>query len=589
MSYEYLKGMGAAGMSNQGNQGMSNQGRQSPPPSSDPPPGGGAGQFGRTQQNAGASNQNAGANNRGMSNQGNQGAQGSQNTPAVNFVGVAYRVEPAVPAGSVKTLPAERVELKEYCKRRFGATSAFYTGKVRLDPSFTHMTAVILSEYRNNAAVVRDMLTSPPDTAVTLADITAFKAWWKKCHLPTFTLFEIRQSNATWVPQAPSLNFKRTFKVTNACPAGADKTRFFQYKVTATAAQLLTQEVERQRVETVNRSTAAESRAEEEARVAQEALTAAQTQLRDLQTQLDTSRADLTTSRADLTAARNEATRWREEATKATTRANELQTAIDGLGKNINTLTNQLAATTSPEAAAILQAQIADLTGQLSTAQTLQAEAIAQAQAAQAAAAQTETVVAQTEVVVAQTQAAVDTTAAQVEALEPWYIKYKWYLVGAAVLAGGAYWYMNKQKAAAVPAPTKNWLPEPTSARRPSGLRRNAYDDPNQSDSGRPPRNAPKIIWNLFLNMARSARENGGNSPDASIYWSRRGKQWSIGDNFDRYGHFIAKPTGSGEYSLIYRGEWGDEPISLKHAMRQARRFFEEGGAADAFRCTMGG
>jgi predicted nucleic acid-binding Zn-ribbon protein len=463
MSYEYLKGMGAAGVSNQGNQGISDRGRQSPPPSSNPPPGGGAGQFGRTQQNAGMSNQG----NAGMTN---RGATPARTAAPTGFVFQAYVIEPAVPAGSVKTLPDERVELKQYCRNRFGATNVFNVDKARLDPSFTYMKAETLAEYRNARYVVRDMMAAPPDAAVTVADIAAFKAWWRRCHPSTYTLFEIRKSNATWVPQALSLSYKRTFKAAGNCPAGATKTSMFEYKVGNTAAELLTQERERQRVETLNRSTAVASRAEEEARVAREALTVAQNQLRDLQTQLDKSRGDLTT-------ARNEATMWRTAAEEATKKATDLQTAIDGLGQNITALTNQLAATTSPEAAAILQAQIADLTGQLSTAQTLQADAIAQAQAAQAAAAQTEANAAQAEVVVAQTQVAVETTVAQVSELEPWYIKYKWYLVGAAVLAGGAYWYMNKQKAAAapalVPALTKNWLPEPTSPRRPSGLNRN--------------------------------------------------------------------------------------------------------------------
>jgi hypothetical protein len=339
------------------------------------------------------------------------------------------------------------------------------------------MNANTLATYRNAVAVVVDMLRGASDTSLTVADVGAIKAWWEKCHKPTWFIFKTRttggstwRKDAMWVPVRLAMAYKATYKVTKACPAAAAKKTLFEYKVGNTAAQLLTQEVERQRVETLNRSTAGASRAEEEARVAREALTAAQTQLRDLQTQLDKSRGDLTT-------ARNEATRWRTAAEEATKKANDLQTAIDGLGQNIDALTNQLAATTSPEAAAILQAQIADLTGQLSTAQTLQADAIAQAQAAQAAAAQTEANAAQAEVVVAQTQVAVDTTVTQVSELEPWYIKYKWYLVGAAVLAGGAYWYMNKQKAAAapalVPALTKNWLPEPTSPRRPSGLNRN--------------------------------------------------------------------------------------------------------------------
>ena len=58
------------------------------------------------------------------------------------------------------------------------------------------------------------------------------------------------------------------------------------------------------------------------------------------------------------------------------------------------------------------------------------------------------------------------------EGLEPWYMQYKWYLLGGlAVLAGGYWWYTKKYQPAAAMA--KNGLPVPTSARRPSGLNRN--------------------------------------------------------------------------------------------------------------------
>jgi hypothetical protein len=309
------------------------------------------------------------------------------------------------------------------------------------------------------------MMRGPKDSAVTIADIAAFKAWWKKCHVATFTLFDIRQRDATFVPLPLSSNYKRTFKSRGTCPSAVttpNKTALFEYKSVVTAAQLLEQE--RQRQATVSQDRSAADR--EAKRVAEAALAAAQAQLVDLQTRL-------TQSQGDVTAARNEATRWRTAAEEATKKANDLQTSIDGLQKNINTLTNQLAMTTSPEAAALLQAQLADLTSQLSTAQTLQAEAIAQANAAQVAASQTTIAANQAEVVVAQTQTVVDTVAAQVSELSPWYIKYKWFLVGGAVLAVGAYWYMNKQKATAVPVLAKNGLPVPTSARRPSGLRGN--------------------------------------------------------------------------------------------------------------------
>jgi hypothetical protein len=386
----------------------------------------------------------------------NRGATPAQPAAPAGFVFQAYVIEPAVPAGSVKTLPDERVELKQYCRNRFGATNIFNVDKARLDPSFTYMKAETLAEYRNARYVVRDMMAAPPDAAVTVADIAAFKAWWRRCHPSTYTLFEIRKSNATWVPQALSLSYKRTFKAAGNCPTGATKTSMFEYKVGNTAAELLAQE--RQRQATVSQAKAA---ADAKAlKIAKDALK---------------------TAKDAAAAAKKEADRLKSEAKKqqgiakkAVDKATTLQGDVNKLNSTIDGLNKQLAAAPSADAVAALQQQITDLINQVATAQAAQADAVAQAQAAQAAANQTAAAVPQAEAVVDQTQATVEVVAAQADVLEPWYMTYKWHLLaGAAALAGGVYWYMNKQKTAAVPALTKNWLPEPTSPRRPSGLNRN--------------------------------------------------------------------------------------------------------------------
>lgn len=548
MSYEYLKGMGGGEAIVYGE---TTRDLNRTPPAETPPP---ATSSNTAQRTSGATTGSKSIGTKTTYSSKSITSGGAQRTSGVvaGAKGIGKKsigtgsstVDPPVPAGSVKTEPAERVQLKEWCRRVFGQNSAFYKEKLRIDPNFTYLQAASLAVYRNAVAVVIDMLRGYRDASATVSEISGFKAWWLKCHPVTFHLFSMQQQaqDASWVPLAQSAAYRTKYKATNTCPPRAEKTSLFEYKTVTTASQLLGRETTRKQNEVVEK--------------AADALVVA----------------DEATAEAD---------GLRREAADARARIDGLNSSITSMQDTIDSLNRQIASSPSSDAVTLLQTQINDLMQQLALAQAqvpvAQVQADTTAVVAEQATQQADELVAEADAIVAETQ--------------PWYLRYKWYLLGgAAVLAGGAYWFMSKRPQA-VPTMVKNWLPEPTSPRRPSGLRRNIsnYDDPSESDSGRPPRNAPKIIWNLFLNMARSARENGGNSPDASIYWSHRGKQWSIGDNFDRYGHFIVKRDDSGSYSIIYRGEWGDEPISLKHAMRQARRFFEEGGAADAFRCTMGG
>ena len=527
MSYEYLKGMSGADVY----QGATTSiGR--PPAEETPPP---ATNSGGAQRTSGAAAGSTGIGKKRAASSVAAASSGAQRTAGVVYgaKGIGAKststgsstVEPPVPAGSVRTEPAERVQLKEWCRRVFGQNSAFYKEKLRIDPNFTYLQAASLAGYRNAVAVVIDMLRGYRDASATVSEISGFKAWWLKCHPVTFHLFSMQQQaqDASWVPLAQFTAYRTKYKTTNTCPPRAERTSLFEYKTVTTASQLSAQDRTRKQNEVVEK--------------AADAVVVAD-------------------------AAVEEANRLKQEAADARAQIDGLNSSIRSMQETIDQLNRQIASSPSSDAVARLQTQITDLMKQLAAAQArvpvVQVQAQETAAVAEQATQQADELVAEADAIFAETQ--------------PWYLRYKWYLLGgAALLAGGAYWFMNKHPKA-VPAIIKNWLPEPTSPRRPSGLRGN----PEEFDSGRPPRNAPKMIWNLFLNMARSARETGGESPSASIYWSHDGKEWSIGDNFDRYGHFIVRSTGPGKYRMTYRGAWGDLPINPQQALKQARHFFDD-------------
>ena len=443
MSYEYLKGMGEVTSQ------TSRSGLTPPPPSGTPST------LVLNAQLFGAS------------------APAPATTPnaaPVNIVIQAVAFEPTVPAGSVKTSTGERVQLKEWCRRVFGETSGFYKEKLQKDPSFTYVPAATLAGYRNAVAVVIDMLRGYRNTNVTLADVTAFKSWWQRCHPMTYHLFSMQpqvQQDTMWVPLVQSNNYNMQYKATNACPTGTAKTNFFEYKQVVTSAQLLAQEKTRQ--QNVQAATSATNKisADESAARAKDA----------------TAKADAANRLA--ADAQKRADAWKSESDKAKQNSKSLQKSVTDMQKTIDDLNKRLSDemnrapkfvsdSLSPKSLSLpdskvvsdLQNQITALTQQLAAAQAQVPVVAAQAETTQATADQT---MADAN----QAQAVAEMVSAEAAALQPWYIQYKWYLLGgAAILAAGAYWYMSKRPGS-VPAIVKNWLPEPTSPRHPSGLKRN--------------------------------------------------------------------------------------------------------------------
>ena len=59
------------------------------------------------------------------------------------------------------------------------------------------------------------------------------------------------------------------------------------------------------------------------------------------------------------------------------------------------------------------------------------------------------------------------------------------------------------------------------------------------------PRNAPNDIRVVFDAMMESAASKKYEGP-YSIYWSRNGDEWGVGDNMDRVGHIIRKVLPDG-------------------------------------------
>jgi flagellar biosynthesis chaperone FliJ len=418
MSYERLYGMGAAGVATASGAGMSTTGSSmfsNLPPLTAP-----AAAPARTTP-ATATGPTAPA--------ATPAAAAARNTISIVGLGIkAIAVKPKIPSGSVATKAEERTELKEWCRQTLGQNGAFYKEKLKTDPNFTYMNANTLSKYRNSGAVVTDMFRGQGDSAATASDVTAFKTWWAKCHLATWVLFKLRQKswykNDSWVPLKLSTEFKRLYKTNKACPTGTAQRSLFEYLTTANASTML-----------------------KETKVQQ-----------DVQ-----AKADADAVKKALAIAKAEQDRLKKEADKAKKVSAKLNETIIETKNTIDQLNQKLAGSVSASVVTDLQAQITALQTQLANAQAQAPAVQAEAQAAEAVAVEVTQEVAQVE------QVAQEVVAQS----EPWYIQYKWHLLaGAAALAGGAYWYMNKQKAAA-PVPTKNWLPEPTSPRHPSGLRRN--------------------------------------------------------------------------------------------------------------------
>ena len=246
MTYEYLKGMGAtdtlqvnAGVSNKsfggGNLLFNNfgAGTASPPPAS--PPAGG------TRKTIADMNFGAGT-----------GAGAGSPSPNLLAFAVAAVPKTAVPSGSVTTKPEERAGLKEWCRQIFGQNGAFYKEKLAKDPSFTYMNANTLARYRNGVETVVDMIRGQGDSAVTVGDVAALKAWWLKCHKETYFIFSLRYKDwgksDTWVPLKLSTAWKVSFKATGACPNARAKKLLFEYLAHTLASDLLKEEAAKKRL-----------------------------------------------------------------------------------------------------------------------------------------------------------------------------------------------------------------------------------------------------------------------------------------------------------------------------------------------------
>jgi hypothetical protein len=325
--------------------------------------------------------------------------------------------------------------LKAWFQQTQGST--LYNNHIASDPGFTYVNATILAAYRNSVETVSDMLRGAAAGNLTVAEITAFKAWWSKCHKNTYTVFtQIYRSSGksdTWVPLKPVTLWKQPvagrqmYKTSGNCPTLAEQKATFEYLAHTTPSALLQEESQRQ----------------------QAALKAA---------------ADRASS--DAAAAQKAADDWKNAAVQANSKVTDLQNNTTALQNQINTLNQQLAAAPSQDAVAALQAQVQELMSQLVAAQT-------QVQTAQVQAQQVNEVAVQADVAATEAQELATQADQLYSEVAPWYIQYKWYLLGGLVVVGaGAYWwYTKRHRSAAVMA--KNGLPVPTSARRPSGLRGN--------------------------------------------------------------------------------------------------------------------
>ncbi len=378
---------------------------------------------------------------------------GSSSAQNIKIIAVAKKLEPAPPSGCVRVLEPERAELKAWFKIHFspngtGGPGTAWNEKMRLDPNFTYMQAETLAKYRNAKSVLVSMVAAGSDSGFTVAQINEIKKWWWKCHKPTYAMAAISQwrTNANWMPKGIANHYRQYARSygwgkDKACPDAATKTSLFEFVATSNKTTLLNQELGRRTTEN---------------KVVADAATKA-----------------LNEANAKVNAAAVEADRLKREAEEAKKAATSLQSTIDANQKRINELTNSLAAAPDQKSVSALQDQVTMLMDQLATAQ-------AQASVVQQQVVQTEVLAQQAEGEVAQAQAEMQEVQVVADEImadsQPWYMQYKWYLLGglAAALAAGAWWYMkNRQPAVAM---AKNGLPVPTSARRPSGLKGNPLD-----------------------------------------------------------------------------------------------------------------
>jgi len=674
MSYEYLKGMGGMGLTIPVEPSVSNT---RPPASSTPAtsPGTTGTTSGTT---AGKIVTNIGV--LGIKSTGGTTAMTAAKTEIKQVILAVKPFEPTPPSGCVRTDAAIRAQLRDwhsiyYSSDGKGALIANGThdSKIKTDPNFTYIQAETLAKYLNAKDVVLAMLSGAGDTSLTVAQVETIKKWWWKCHKATYAMMLILRwrSNAMWMPKSIAdyyKNYARSYGWTRdcPCPAAAKKTELFEFKTLNNKTILLGREATRRTKE------------------AKDVAAVAQKTVQDVSAQAQQSNREAEQAREDAEVIKR-----------------DMQAQIDQLRQS-------LLGSVSADLVSGLQAQIQAMADQITAAEV-------RAQEAEAVAAQANTQAAIVE------EAAEEVVAEVSAGLEPWYLQYKWYLLGGAVaLAGGIYLFMSRRPKA-VPAMAKNWLPEPTSPKRPSGLKGNPHfgganeatknevlsatdaasdvlymfedvlyndwrphealqaarlyvsggmgirelneitdevldlrealrahggfsDDPDghieratlaiesawaavaaagaptmaesrrlaklakdyaneakqpsglkgnpakhdwepdEFGDGRPlGAHAPAIIRMLYVNMARNARDHG-EEPETLIHWRRKGSEWSVGDNFDRYGHFVVKQLPNGKLRLTFRGEWGDVRVSREQALKQARRFFDEYGAANDFR-----
>jgi hypothetical protein len=99
---------------------------------------------------------------------------------------------PAIPRGNVATVPSERIALKTWFIRYFGAGSAAYKEKLEKDPNFTYCSPNILGKFRTARTRIVRLLRQGTLAASQGAPFAAFMQWWRGCE---------RDGYAAWDPQ----------------------------------------------------------------------------------------------------------------------------------------------------------------------------------------------------------------------------------------------------------------------------------------------------------------------------------------------------------------------------------------------------
>ena len=462
MGYEYLKGMGtvAPGATSAGLVGPAHSSNPTSSPTSSPPaapPASGGSSGTMATQSGGGMTMAAGASSL-LFGAAAAGARPSGSSSAPAMVATGMTATPKVPSNSVTTKPEERADLKEWCRQVFGQSNAFYKEKLAKDPNFTYMNANTLAQYRNGVETVIDMLRGQGDGAVTVGDVSALKAWWAKCHKGTYVTFSLRYKGwgktDTWVPLKLSVAWKQSYKATGACPNNTQKKALFEYQAHTLASNLLKEEAARQ----------------------QAALATQAAQANAAKAAAKKAKAEAAKLKAAAEAAKKAAAKSKADAAAAAKKLAQAQANAKAAQQKIAALNAQLASAPSADAVAKLQAQVQALSGQLAQAQAQIPVAQVEVQQADTVAMQTEAQVVQADAVAVEATVQADQIAAvadQVsEGIEPWYLQYKWYLLGGlAAVAAGAWWYFKGRQPAVALA--KNGLPVPMSAKHPSGLRGN--------------------------------------------------------------------------------------------------------------------